>query len=280
MKDKYIKVVKDNYKGEALNILLKQIELFFSDSKDIKLTKYDVGEDVFLKKGTYMHGIPSDKEHFDWTVENGFIGNDFTDMNTPNKIRGSIGMWQLKEDTLLKDYIIKYSGFTITYTIGRGPGSIEVSDLIPYHQFDKYTEELNNREDVWMYWGDQTKELRFMPSLVADKRQIAFILNMDSPYAKEISSADVWNPNYDKIMIKDFIDYRYYDKFLVERLNRNATTTDRETAIMFGLPSKLIEGVLVGRKLENDQKALEYIKNRLPNCYICNLEGKVIVGNK
>lgn len=280
MKDKYIKVVKDNYKGEALNILLKQIELFFSDSKDIKLTKYDVGEDVFLKKGTYMHGIPSDKEHFDWTVENGFIGNDFTDMSTPNKIRGSIGMWQLKEDTLLKDYIIKYSGFTITYTIGRGPGSIEVSDLIPYHQFDKYTEELNNREDVWMYWGDQTKELRFMPSLVADKRQIAFILNMDSPYAKEISSADVWNPNYDKIMIKDFIDYRYYDKFLVERLNRNATTTDRETAIMFGLPSKLIEGVLVGRKLENDQKALEYIKNRLPNCYICNLEGKVIVGNK
>ena len=184
------------------------------------------------------------------------------------------------KDTLLKDYIIKYSGFTITYTIGRGPGSIEVSDLIPYHQFDKYTEELNNREDVWMYWGDQTKELRFMPSLVADKRQIAFILNMDSPYAKEISSADVWNPNYDKIMIKDFIDYRYYDKFLVERLNRNATTTDRETAIMFGLPSKLIEGVLVGRKLENDQKALEYIKNRLPNCYICNLEGKVIVGNK
>jgi len=49
---------------------------------------------------------------------------------------------------------------------------------------------------------------------------------------------------------------------------------------MFGLPSKLIEGVLVGRKFENDPEALNKIKNKLPNCYICNVDGKVIVGNK
>ena len=53
-------------------------------------------------------------------------------------------------------------------------------------------------------------------------------------------------------------------------------TTDRETAIMFGLPSKLIEGVFVGRKVENDDNMLDYIKDKLPDCYICNLDGKVI----
>ena len=48
---------------------------------------------------------------------------------------------------------------------------------------------------------------------------------------------------------------------------------------MFGLPSKLIEGILVGRKLENDKYSLNYIKKKLPDCYICNLDGKVIVEN-
>ena len=49
---------------------------------------------------------------------------------------------------------------------------------------------------------------------------------------------------------------------------------------MFGLPSTLIEGVFVGRMLEKDENALNHIKEKLPDCYICNLDGKVIVGNK
>lgn len=49
---------------------------------------------------------------------------------------------------------------------------------------------------------------------------------------------------------------------------------------MFGLPKTLIEGVFVGRKIENDGIVLKHIKEALPECYICNLDGKVIVGNK
>jgi hypothetical protein len=49
---------------------------------------------------------------------------------------------------------------------------------------------------------------------------------------------------------------------------------------MFGLPSKLIEGVFVGRKVEQDKELLNYIKEQLPDCYICNLDGKVIISNK
>ena len=51
---------------------------------------------------------------------------------------------------------------------------------------------------------------------------------------------------------------------------------DRAEYIIFGIPSNFIEGVLVGRKYENDKVKLEKIKKVLPNAYICNFDGKVI----
>ena len=275
-KEKYIEYAKKTFQGKALELVLNNIELFY-EKKEIKKNKYHVGEEVKLKKGTYMHGISGLLDNFDWIVENGFISNDFTEENIHNKIRHSIGMWVIQKDCLLQDYIKEYSGFTITYTIGRGPGSKEVTKLIPYHKFDEETEKINNDENIWMYWGDQTKEIRFMPSLVSNKRQIAFILNMESDYAKEMIKKDVWNIELEEEELKEFLDYRYYENFLKERVNRTAQTTDRESAIMFGLPSSLIEGVLVGRKLEQDKDSLKHIKEKLPDCYICNIDGKIIV---
>ena len=277
-KEDYIKLINENYENEAKELLLKQVELFFTENNFTK-NKYNKGDNVFLKKGTYLHGIPGYLDNFDWIIENGFIGNDFTNRTVANKIKSSIGMWDIKEDMLLKDYINNYSGFTITYTIGRGPESKEVSELIPYHKFDEYTEKINDDENIWMYWGDQTKEVRFLPSLVANKRQLAFILNMENDLAKKLVKLDVWNKELKEETVKPFIDYRYFEKFLIERNNRNAQTTDRETAIMFGLPPSLIEGVFVGRILEKDEESLAYIKSKLPDCYICNLDGKIIVGN-
>lgn len=278
-KEKYIEYAKKTFQGKALELVLNNIELFYKNEK-IEKNKYQVGEEVKLKKGTYMHGIPGLLDNFDWIVENGFISNDFTEENIHNKIRHSIGMWVIQKDCLLQEYIKNYSGFTITYTIGRGPGSKEVTKLIPYHKFDEETEKINNDENIWMYWGDQTKEIRFMPSLVSNKRQIAFILNMESDYAKEMIKKDVWNIELMEEELKDFLDYRYYENFLKERVNRTAQTTDRESAIMFGLPATLIEGVLVGRKLEQDKDSLKHIKEKLPDCYICNIDGKIITGNK
>ena len=278
-KQNYIEYAKKTFQGKALELVLNNIELFYKNEK-IEKNKYQVGEEVKLKKGTYMHGIPGLLDNFDWIVENGFISNDFTEENIHNKIRHSIGMWVIQKDCLLQDYIKEYSGFTITYTIGRGPGSKEVTKLIPYHKFDEETEKINDDESIWMYWGDQTKEIRFMPSLVSNKRQIAFILNMESDYAKEMIKKDVWNIELVEEELKEFLDYRYYENFLKERVNRTAQTTDRESAIMFGLPATLIEGVLVGRKLEQDKDSLKHIKEKLPDCYICNIDGKIITGNK
>lgn len=101
---------------------------------------------------------------------------------------------------------------------------------------------------------------------------------MDSEYAKDLSYNDVWNLDFEKETLTPFLNERYVDKFIEEdRINRNASTTDRESAIMFGLPTVLIEGVFVGRKMEKDKEALQYIKSKLPDCYICNLDGIVIM---
>ena len=280
MKDKYIENINNRFSGKTKDILLKQVDLFYKDNQNIIKNKYRVGEDVKLKKGTFIHGIFGELENFDYTINNGFIAVDFTNQARANKISNSVGMWNIKEDILLRDYIEKYSGFTITYSIGRGPEATNVSELIPYHKFDEVTERINDSEEIWMYWGNKTKEVSFIPSWVSNKRQIAFILNMESDYAKELAYNDVWNLDFDREILENFLDYRYVDKFIDnERFNRDASTTDRESAIMFGLPNCLIEGIFVGRKIEKDTKALEYIKDKLPDCYICNLDGKVIVGN-
>lgn len=280
-KEMYIKNIEEKFNGRAKDILLNQINLFYDDTKYIEKNKYSVGMEVKLKKGAFIHGIFGELENFDFTIKNGFISTDFTSEVRSNKINNSVGMWNIQEDMLLKEYVYQYSGFTISYSIGRGPGSKTVSKLVPYHEFDKITEEINNNDEIWSYWGEQTKEVRFIPSLVSNKRQIAFILNMSSEYAQKLAYNDVWNLDFDEETIKPFLDYRYIDKFInQDRINRNASTTDRESAIMFGLPTSLIEGVFVGRKLEQDKQSLEYIKKNLPDCYICNLDGKVIIGNE
>lgn len=277
-KDKYIDYAKKTFNGKALELVLRNIELFYNNAEKINKTKYKIGEDVILKKGTFLHGIPGLLDNFDWVVENGFIAVDFTgNSEGKNKIKNSIGMWNIKEDCLLKDYVYNYSGITLTYTIGRGPEAKTESKLIPYHKFDIETEKINNNDKIWTYWGEKTKEVTFLPSLVSNKRQIAFILNMDNLLAKQMIVADVWNIDLDAETLTEFLDYRYYPKFLELRFNKDASTTDRESAIIFGLPSRLIEGVLVGRKIEYDQKSLNYIKAKLPDCYICNIDGKVII---
>ena len=80
---------------------------------------------------------------------------------------------------------------------------------------------------------------------------------------------------FDKDVLKYFIVENYLDKFISEE--KDSFTTDRESAIMFGLPSILVEGIIVGRELENDKESLEYIKSIFKDVYICNLEGVVIL---
>lgn len=284
-KEEYINFANNNFEGKALELVIENINLYYKENVFVEKNKYSLGEDVFVKKGTFLHGLGGSPDSynnfriFDFVCKNGFIGGDFNERPTV-KILNSVGMWNIRKDQLLSQYIKDYSGVTIKYRVGnREIGLTDYYELCNCDNMENRLKELNNQEEVWQWSCEQTKEVRFVPSLFSEKNQIAFILNMESEYAKECARYDVWNLEFRN---EDIMKYFCSKYFLPEMLegNFNAATTDRESAIMFGLSPKLIEGILVGRKIENDKESLEYIKSKLPDCYICNLDGKVIVGNK
>ncbi len=92
-KQKYIDYANKTFKGKALDLVLKNIELFYNDIPVEYPKKYKIMDKVWLKKGTFIHGIPGNLESLDWIIKNGFISNDFTGKSEgKNKIKNSIGM--------------------------------------------------------------------------------------------------------------------------------------------------------------------------------------------
>ena len=272
MKEKYLEYAKKSFKGKALKLVNEQIELVFSDKTiDIK-KKYKKNDEVILKKGTFIHGIGSDLSKFDWTIDNGFIATEFNGNIKPKKYFNNVGFWKIKRDIKLLEYIKLCSGITIEYTLDRGTNN-KMSELIGIENVQERIEYANNNKNIWSWRAEQTKEIRFIPTLASNKNQIAFILNMESEYAKKLVQNDVFNIK-DKKILKYFVYKKCIDSFIHEK--PNAFTTDRESAIMFGLPSYLIEGVLLGRDYEGNKEIIEHIREKLPDKYICNLDGKVI----
>ena len=69
-KEKYIDYTNNTFNGKAKEIVLNQIELFYDESQIINKNHYKVGEDVILKKGTFMHGIPDEDDFCYWEKQN------------------------------------------------------------------------------------------------------------------------------------------------------------------------------------------------------------------
>lgn len=124
---------------------------------------------------------------------------------------------------------------------------------------------------------EQTKEARFLPSLVQNKVQIGIIFNGNNKVVEELLKGDILSNDISDENVKEFVNPDYYEKFIVDRKDKDDFFTDRESAILFGVPADLIEGILVGREYEKDQSKLKEIKQLIPNAYICNLDGKVII---
>ena len=116
-----------------------------------------------------------------------------------------------------------------------------------------------------------------MPSLAQDFVQIWIIINWTNKYAKLLKQWDILNTRILDKDIKEFVHPEVYDSFFVpNRRNKDIFFTDRESAILFWIPTVLIEWILVWREYEKDKKILKKIKELLPYAYICNLDWKVV----
>ena len=108
-KDNFIKHVEDNFNGNSRDIILRQIDNFYNALENYKIPKhnYKVGDDVFLRKGTLLHGTYKNFDGLKEIIDNGLISSLFIS-GRESKYPGAVGVWNLKEDYLLKDYINFY----------------------------------------------------------------------------------------------------------------------------------------------------------------------------
>ena len=278
-KDDFIKKAKEMLTRNSKQIVLEQINRFYNAS-NIKCLKptYKIGDKVFLKKGTLLHGTYKNLEGLKEIVKNGLISSWFIDGRL-SKYPSSVGVWNLQKDYYLKDYINFYSGGTIMYCgVYDENEKKEVSKtaVIPYDEMANIND-ISQKYDCHMWLMEQTKEARFMPSLNQDKVQIGIIFNADLVKKSTLLIGDILDTNnFDDNIVKDFVNPNYYEKFIKDRAKKDDFFTNRESAVLFGIPSNLIEGILVGKTYEKDQNVLKEIKEILPSCYICNLEGTVI----
>ena len=267
---------KTNFEGKSQSLVLEQIDSFYECLNEFKLDdhKYNIGDEVVLKKGTLLHGTFRNIDGLKDIVKQGLIASWFIDGRI-SKYPSSVGVWNLKQDYKLIDYINFYSGGTVRYF--NQHDDKKETEVMSYNQ----TNEILNRviEKGYLVWQmEQTKEARFLPSLVQNKVQIGIIFNNNNKYTQKLLKGDILDPiNVDDNSVKSFVNESYYDRFIIDRKVKDDFFTDRESAILFGLPSNLIEGILVGREYERDTSKLQEIKSILPNVYICNLDGKVIL---
>ena len=273
-KEKYIQILKDRIDDESIrNIIINQIENYYDAIKNFKpiYHNYKKGDRVYLTKGTLLHGTYKNLDGLKQIVKEGLISN-LTITGRASKYNYTVGVWKLKKDYYLKDYIDFYSGATIMYCLFNNKN---ITEVIPYSKMNDLLSFVS-KFDSRMWVMEQTKEARFLPSLVQDYVQVGIIFNGNNKYIQKMFNYDILSLDFDEEDVRNFVSSSYYDKFIKERKNKNDFFTDRESAIVFGIPSIFIEGILVGRKYEKDDIILDEIKKLLPNVYICNLDGVVI----
>lgn len=273
-KESYIEIAKNKLNEDSSRIMINQIENYY-DAKNYVLPnhEYKIGDEVFLKKGSLLHGTYKNIDGLKEILNDGLISSWFID-GRGSKYPSSVGVWNLKRDYHLKEYINLYSGGTVKYF-----NQLDSSKETEVISFDKMSSIMNKViEKGYLVWTmEQTKEARFMPSYVQDKVQIGIIFNGDNEYTKKLLKGDILQvENLNDEDVKDFVNKKYYEQFIVDRINKDDFFTNRESAILFGIPANLIEGILVGREYENDNLKLKEIKELLPNAYICNLDGRII----
>lgn len=281
-REEYVNIINNRLKDndKAKNTLLNQIEAYYKALNEYKSkqSKYKVGDRVFLEKGTLMHGTYKNIMGLKHIVKNGLISSWFVS-GRKSKYPSSVGVWNLNKDYYLDDYINFYSGGTFGYYENKLT-NVCISEVVPYSELSNLSNIINRikEKEYHMWLFEQTKESRFLPSLVQDSIQIGIIFNGNNEYIELLKKGDVLSSdNFNDEDVEPFVNPGYYERFLTDRKNMNDFFTDRESAILFGIPSVFIEGILVGREYEKDSEKLDQIKQLLPNVYICNLDGRVIV---
>jgi len=115
--------------------------------------------------------------------------------------------------------------------------------------------------------------MRFLPNDIRQNGNIALIFNVGYAACTDLIKNELQ---------QDFIPDEIKPCLNQIERNKNRALLDRGFGqrcayIIFGIPRNCIEGLFVNRQVEKNKKLLYKIKQLFLDCYICNIDGKVIV---
>lgn len=261
----YEKFVKGKFKGKTKDLMLKQIDNFYQIAdKEVKNKKYKVGQDVVLNKEILMTGFKLDFDYLELISKEGKICGDYAGIETKHGVRWAVSTWKFAKKIKLKDYITTYSGMSVVYN--------DVYEIVPYGKLDEFVEKMKKKKH-FLWEAESTREMRFLPNDIRQIDNIALIFNVGHKVCKNLLENELQQDFMpDEIRIGGRPDERNKNRVLMDK-----GFGDRVVYVMFGIPRNCIEGLFVNRDTEKNKKKLAKLKELFPDCYICNLDGKVIV---
>lgn len=266
-KEIIINNAKKKFKGELLDIVLKQIndffELYESNYKIDK--KYNIGDDVILNKNHLLHGIGKYTDLINVFALRGVVSQDYFGDPSDHAFCYESAFWTVNKEISLREFIRNYSGMVVKVN--------DNYEQVSYGKIDEFVEKMKNI-DHWLWTAESSMEIRFMPSLARNINQIGFILNTENEIAQRLRKNSVFKDNFKKEYAFEFVNGKAKEKF--EKEGFIADFFGRTDYLIFGLPKNCIEGIIVGRNIEHDKTDMKKLKELFPDCYICNLDGKVI----
>ena len=149
----YEDFVKENFKGQTKNLMLEQIDNFYSLSdQKIKHNKYKLKDQVVLNKNNLMHCFKLDFKYLEQISKEGKICGDYAGVATKNSVKWAVSTWKFDKKIKLKDYIANYSGMTVVYD--------DNYQIVPYGKLDEFVEKMKNKKH-FLWEAESSREMRF-----------------------------------------------------------------------------------------------------------------------
>lgn len=253
-------------------LFLQQLDNYFQYNEKV-VRKYQVGDEVLLTKDSLIHGSRIELGKISIIKENGLIASEFyTEENIIKKKPYVVEFWNIEKEMSLKEFIDVRAGVTIEVTDKDGETKHYILSSIS--NISQNLKSINNYRDYVIY---QNQEQRFIPNEYNNNCTMAFIVNNDTVMKNNILKNDIFSKNFDRTILTEILPEWYIKKYIDGQFDIHET--GREKGIIFGIPSGLIEGILVNNNIKNNKMILKHIHDVFSECYICDISGKVMIGN-
>ncbi len=271
MKENYLKII-DNFElnDRTKEMFREQVDLFFKYKNNRKNEYFENGE-VILNKNNLIHGTRADIKTLEIIASKGLIASEFYDKFKLNKKKPYVvELWDINENIKLSDWVKKYTGVTIDFKDKEG---IVYKSVIS--EFENIKSNIQKESGFRDYIIYQNQEQRYVPNdIVHNDATLAFIIEYAD--SDELIKNDIFAKSFDEEIIQDILPEWFYEKYMKNRSFDNFET-GREKAIIFGLPVAMFKGIMVSRDIEKDITTINKIRKLFPECYICNIDGNIIL---